>query len=390
MTTRLAPQVPSKIPSLDGLRASAILLVLVGHYGSTHNAPAFLDHQIFLSLGNVGVRVFFVISGFLITTLLLRELDEMGRIDLRAFYVRRALRIFPASFAYIGIIYLLYLGGVVDLTLKLGSRTHSSPYPDLVHAITYTANYTHDYNWYLNHLWSLSVEEQFYLLWPGLLVVCGVQWGVRGCLLTLIVVPLIRASMHLLGAPSIALSREFQAVADALATGCLLSLLHNRFSAATLGRFLRHPAALVMGVLGMGVGYGVAFLSPPFAHVFGQTAANLGTALVVTYGIRDPAGPLGSLLNWRPMMFIGVLSYSLYLWQQPFLFFKSTSWMASSPQNIVFAFGAALLSYYGIERPFLRRKARYAASAPRSSSDRPSSTETGRGAGGRGVDGLNG
>jgi peptidoglycan/LPS O-acetylase OafA/YrhL len=307
------------------------------------------------------VRFFFVISGFLITTLLLRDLDEHGKIRLKQFYIRRALRIFPASFAYIAIIYACYVSGLLDLTLKLGSRTHSSPYPDLLHALTYTANYNHDYNWYLNHLWSLSVEEQFYLLWPGLLVLLGVTRGLKGCALVLLMAPAIRGAMYLWGGgPNIALSREFQAVADGLSTGCLLSLMHNRLSGTRYVQWLAHPLTLTAGVLGVAIGYASALMAPIFAYVVGQTVANIGTALIVDYAIRFPGSLFGSVLKLRPMVAIGAISYSLYLWQEPFLFFKSNAWATRFPQNVALAFAAATLSYLLIERPFQRRRAAYA------------------------------
>jgi peptidoglycan/LPS O-acetylase OafA/YrhL len=179
-------------------------------------------------------------------------------------------------------------------------------------------------------------------------------------MLTVAVVPLIRLVMYWFGSsPTIALSREFQAVADALSTGCLLSLLHNRLSATRYRSFISSPLALIAGVTGVCIGYASVVLAPAFAYVFGQTVANLGTAIVVDYAIRRPKTPFGHLLNTKPMAAIGVLSYSLYLWQEPFLFYKSTAWVASFPQNVFFAFAAAIASYYCIERPFLRKKSTY-------------------------------
>lgn len=362
MTTVRAPKLSGRIPSVDGLRAVSILLVLFGHASSTNGAPQFLDHPVFTSLGNVGVRFFFLISGFLITTLLLRELDSRGRISLRDFYLRRALRILPASLFYLGAIYACYLAGLMDLTLHLVSMQHvSSPLPDFVRALTFTANYQHDYNWYFNHLWSLSVEEQFYLIWPALLCMVGVRRGMRFCFLVVCIVPAIRTVMYLLQGPSISLSREFQASADALATGCLLSLSYNLLSRIGAYRKFAHGylAPLLGGAL-IGLSYASAFLSRPAAYVIGQTFANIGAAIVLDHVIRKIDGPFGKVLNSRPFVAVGVLSYSLYLWQEPFMYFKSNAWAASFPQNIVFAFLLAALSYWMIEKPFLRLKDRWA------------------------------
>jgi len=155
------PPTPSRfggrIPSLDGIRAISIGLVIFSHLAGTHHFP--VRWSIFSSdLGMLGVRVFFVISGFLITTLLLEEYADSGGISLPWFYFRRTLRIFPAAYAFIAVIFILH---GLDL-VSLQSR-------DMLHALTYTMNYSQDsfhrHSWTMYHLWSLSVEEQFYLLW---------------------------------------------------------------------------------------------------------------------------------------------------------------------------------------------------------------------------------
>ena len=135
-----------RIPSLDGLRALAIGLVLVEHSGC-----AWLPHA-----GTFGVQLFFVISGYLITRLLLEEQEKHGRINLRAFYLRRCFRIFPAAFAYIAVV----------------SAFSPSARRDIVWAVSYLMSYCQHPSIFVAHLWSLSVEEQFYLLWPLALVLC--------------------------------------------------------------------------------------------------------------------------------------------------------------------------------------------------------------------------
>lgn len=365
MLSFTAPKLPRQIPSLDGLRGTAIGLVIFGHACATHLAPAFLDRPFLTSLGNVGVRLFFVISGFLITTLLMRDIEQHGQIRLTTFYVRRTLRIFPAVFFYIGVIWLLHLAGVIDLTYKLGSRQYvESAVPDLIHAITFTQNYNHDYNWYFNHLWSLSVEEQFYLLWPFTLFFLRARRSFIVGLIILLAAPAIRGAMFLFGSgPEIAMSREFQAVADALATGCVFALMHNRLSEnASYVRFIRRWAIPVAIVL-VACGYGIALVSRPLAYVFGGTFANIGMVLLLQNIIRHPENFVGRICNFKLLAWIGVLSYSLYLWQQPFLYFGSTAWVCSFPQNIFFSFAAAIASYFVIEKPFLRLKERMSASS---------------------------
>ena len=122
-----------KIPSLDGLRAFSIMLVVVGHLHATRGFPELGLEHILGDYGLLGVRVFFVISGFLITTLLLRELEQQGRISLRAFYARRALRIFPAAFVFIGALALADWLGWIEL------RPVVDPAPASPLALTATA-----------------------------------------------------------------------------------------------------------------------------------------------------------------------------------------------------------------------------------------------------------
>jgi peptidoglycan/LPS O-acetylase OafA/YrhL len=140
----LVPAIHGRIPSLDGLRAFSILLVLLGHTALSDGAPHFLSP--FSHLGNIGVRFFFVISGFLITTLLLKEANKTGTISLGSFYLRRALRIFPAVYLLILVVAVLGHSGVIQL--KPG---------EVFYASTFTMNY-HDYkNFWLGQLSSLAL-----------------------------------------------------------------------------------------------------------------------------------------------------------------------------------------------------------------------------------------
>jgi peptidoglycan/LPS O-acetylase OafA/YrhL len=358
--THLAPDLPLKIPSLDGMRAVSIALVLFAHSASTRGFPEFFDREAFTSLGNVGVRFFFVISGFLITTLLLRNIDRHGSPRLALFYQRRALRILPAALAYIGVIWAAYMAGLIDLRYQhLSESQADSAVPGLLQALTFTYNYKLDYNWYFNHLWSLSVEEQFYLLWPVTLAWLGVARGARVALAALLFVPFIRLGMHLYGAwPELALSRNFQAVCDSIATGCLGAIFYNRLAAQRTIAWLTGWPALPIAALCIGIGYGSALVSRPLAYVAGQSLANVGILLLLLHVITRPKGFPGRILNTAPMVAMGVLSYSLYLWQEPFLYFRGTGWATAFPQNIVLTFIAAICCHRLVERPFLLLKDR--------------------------------
>ena len=334
-----------RLPSLDGLRALSILVVLLAHLSGTAGfgrLPIWLTE----GLAVLGVRVFFVISGFLITSLLLREEADTGTVSLRHFYLRRTLRIFPAFYAYAAVIAVVGWLGRLQL--------HRF---DLLAAVTYTTNYHHQRSWYLGHLWSLAVEEQFYLLWPFLMKYLGGRRAAGLALATVILSPLLRFAL-LVDAPSFrqGIGETFPTVADAIATGCLLACHRARIDAwPRLTAFLRGPRFWSIPAVALGA----AFV--PSAKVdclLGQTIANLGIALVIDRMVRFPEALSGRFLNARPVVFVGVLSYSLYLWQQPFLARESHRGTASFPLNLALTIALALCSHYLIERPALRFRAR--------------------------------
>ncbi|HTL08949.1 MAG TPA: acyltransferase, partial [Chitinophagaceae bacterium] len=147
-----------KIPSIDGLRAIAILWVIGGHikHSLNNSSATFNALDIVFGVGQLGVKFFFVISGFLITTLLIKEKLRTSTIDLKKFYIRRFLRIFP--------VYYLYLAVILVLNFSCGMGISGTTF---ILAVLYLTNFNmSSYNWSLMHSWSLSVEEQYYLLWP--------------------------------------------------------------------------------------------------------------------------------------------------------------------------------------------------------------------------------
>jgi peptidoglycan/LPS O-acetylase OafA/YrhL len=151
------------IPSLDGMRAFSVLLVLVGH--ETSSVLGRLPIGLFRN-GALGVNVFFVISGFLITHLMLGELDATGWLSLKNFYIRRAFRIFPAYYAYLAVV------GVLSL-----AHFYPVDWKSLLGAATYTLDYfPMPLPWILAHSWSLCAEEHFYLLWPACIALVPRRW----------------------------------------------------------------------------------------------------------------------------------------------------------------------------------------------------------------------
>lgn len=334
-----------RIPSLDGLRAVSILLVIFGHLGRTRYFPHCLDTPSMVA--NLGVRVFFVISGFLITTLLLNELNLTGRISLKNFYLRRVLRIFPASYTFILFIFAAASAGFIVL------HPH-----DLIHAATYTTNYAADPSWYIGHLWSLSVEEQFYLMWPLTLVVLGRRRGLWFAGILCLLIPVLRVGFVWLPAAGSLTGRSFETVSDSIAVGCLLAGVGDWLShQAVYNRILSSRLFAVIPVAALSMA--VFPLRPRYQYPVGETLMNVAVALCLHWSMRNPSHAVGKVLNARPAAFLGVLSYSLYLWQQLFLNRASQSLWCSFPLNACCVMAAALGSYFLVEKPFLRLKRRF-------------------------------
>ncbi|MFI5348836.1 MAG: acyltransferase family protein [Elusimicrobiota bacterium] len=337
-----------RIPSLDGLRAVSIGLVLLGHLGGTRGF-----RRLDLGIGDyarLGVNVFFVISGFLITRLLLSEYAAKGRVSLKLFYMRRTLRLFPASYVYVACIALLWRAGIIPLNVQ-----------DLWHALTYTVNYMPKPSWAAGHLWSLSVEEQFYLLWPFAFVFMKPRKGMWIAAAMMLLGPCARfaAWLFLRGTPYRDLDM-FPMVADSLATGCLLAWMKSWLEGQ--GWYLRlfRPfySTLLAALLLLTSRYG----GYTVVGVFGGTFINVALAILIHRSVYRHGDWMGRILNWKPLAFVGVLSYSLYLWQQLFLNRQSAAWANAFPQNIVLAAGAALGSYFLIEMPLLKLRRRLRAS----------------------------
>ncbi len=336
-----------RIPSLDGLRALSIALVIASHASGTRGFPPALAAVFHArDFGNLGVRIFFVISGFLITGLLMRERAETERISLGRFYLRRTFRIFPPFYAFVGAIAAATLVGWVVM-----------PHSAFVSALTYTVNYP-GAPWDLGHAWSLSVEEQFYVLWPPLLVLLGTRRGLKAAIAFIVAAPLIRLGYHWwLPSTHATMGSRFETVADAIATGCVLALARDRLWASRRYRALLEsrwialvPVAIALGIL--------ADPHPRVAYAVGITMKNVAIAILIDWCVRNPDGRVGRVLNARAVKFVGVLSYSLYVWQQPFFSPTARSIVTIFPLNVALAASCALASYYLLERPALRTRSR--------------------------------
>jgi peptidoglycan/LPS O-acetylase OafA/YrhL len=213
-------------------------------------------------------------------------------------------------------------------------------------------NYLPDPGWQVGHLWSLSVEEQFYLLWPLAFASLGLRRAAWVAVAVIFVGPVARASgLLFLRGTRYDDVPMFPMVADSLAIGCLLAVSRTWLERQAWYLRLLRPAfsaflvALVL-VLNRYAGYGVV-------EVLGRSLLNLALAILIHRSVYHSWDPAGRLLNWKPVAFVGMLSYSFYLWQQLFLDRHSKAWVCQFPQNLVLAIGAALASYYLLEKPLL-------------------------------------
>ena len=326
-----------RIAVLDGLRGFSILLVIAGHLAGTRGFP--LHENVYsAALAALGVRVFFVISGFLITQILLDEVDETGTVQLGRFYFRRTLRIFVPYYAFLAVMFALVRAGV----WLAGPN-------DLAIAATYTSNYNPHAAWQLAHTWSLSVEEQFYLLWPAALALLGRRRALGVVALAIIGLPLVRVGMWKF-APALrdGLGHRFECCADSLATGCLLAAARGWLGERTWYTRIARPATAV-AVTGLVIATVVLDNHPTLAFLGGWSFQNLGIAFLIDVCLRDARGGLGWVLSTAPATAIGRMSYSIYLWQQLFLDRQSTSLMSRFPFNLVAVAAAAAFSYRAIE-----------------------------------------
>jgi peptidoglycan/LPS O-acetylase OafA/YrhL len=285
-----------RLPSLDGFRAISIMMVLIAHIAYSLKSP----HGYYF--GDLGVRCFFVISGFLITHLLLKEEKQTGQISLRLFYARRFVRIVPVYLVFIACLFLL------DATTSL-----HLPLCNFVTSLTYTKDFGGCGQWIDGHLWSLSVEEQFYLLWPLVLVGGNSKQRLIVALSLICACPFFRVAYYVSGGGG-AFSPFTNA--DTIMFGCagalLLSQYHGTIMRAlnvwpTVGRLI--AVCFIAIPLFIEVNFWIGVMTVPFA----RTAEAAGFAyLIVSYAFV-PTGIGYQLLNLRPMRFIGVISYSLYI-----------------------------------------------------------------------------
>lgn len=351
------------IPALDGLRAFAVLAVIAYHMGMAW-APG----------GLLGVTVFFVLSGYLITSLLLIEWDNTGRIDLPQFWLRRVRRLFPAIVFVTACSAALFT--VFDHSLLTKLRD------DMWAALLWVTNWWYilrDVSYFdalgapspLTHFWSLAIEEQFYVIWP-LLLFAAHKLGVKRAAMrnaTLALAVASAAEMALLYTPDADPSRVYYGTdtrAFSLLIGAWLAFVWpSHLLGAKSGVRLTKRERTVFDGVGAAAFAGLVAMAvladgfSPFWYYGGTLLASILTAVLIAVMVH-PASALGRAASAKPLVWVGLRSYGIYLWHYPLLLLMSpqsaigeTPWWMY-PVQLAVIFACAAFSYRFVENPIRR------------------------------------
>jgi len=340
------------VPELDGLRGVAIVSVLIQHQMTPLTSTG----------GFLGVDLFFVLSGFLITSLLLAEFGKTGSISWRNFYMRRLLRLGPALAVFLAATLLVaYRTQTIGLIRQLKL---------IAIALLYSTNWRMAFHWDLTPdptmiAWSLSIEEQFYLVWPLVLFAC-LALKVRrrsiagGLALAVLAILVHRYFLLESGADLSRLYYGTDTRADALLVGCIFGFLHLKNLA------LRTSIWMKVGGLCAAVALVVLILTVEFKDEFLYRGGFTGVAIIcgvlIYSAANTPHRILSTALRFTPLVWLGQISYGLYLWH--WLVLTSTSfyflgrWESSA--RLALSVGIAATSFYFVEKPFNQLKTRFA------------------------------
>jgi peptidoglycan/LPS O-acetylase OafA/YrhL len=346
-------------PGLDGVRAIAIAAVIAFHFGFRRVGGGYL-----------GVDVFFVLSGFLITSLLVQERTNTGRISLKAFYARRARRLLPA-------LYILLIAMSVYAVIRPHQIENLTMRRDVLGALFYVTNWVNAAVGsqplrMLSHTWSLAIEEQFYLLWPAVVVFLMWRRSPRWLVIAVAAGGVLASAaaraflLHRYGInPRLNQGLDTRG-AGGLLTGCTFGLLVAwDYIPAVVRRFAGLGAIVGAAFLLYAfVGHRYAFAATPAVFRDGQPLVDLATALMILGVIYQPTTPMVRLLSLPPMVWIGRVSYGLYLWHVPVahvfrpagINLKGFSLNELRVVWLVVTLVIVTVSFYVIEQPILQGK----------------------------------
>ena len=345
------------IPTLDGWRAVAILLVLLDHGGDPiirtvlaaagHTEPYFPREYEFLKMpfGFAGVHLFFALSGYLITSRLIEEERRRTHASLTDFYLRRLFRIQPAAILYLVIIFILSKFALISISRPAWFSA----------AFGYANLMTAYHTYYTGHFWTLAIEEQFYLLWPATFILLAARNRLVAAVAIALVAGIWRDIAIEYQLTNSWLRTDFEG--EWLMWGCIAALVQQVGWGKRLVGTMSTPATrvVVLSLTALFIAYASINWKSPNGAV---SLAAATTPLLFIATARYPSGLLGRVLSSRPTVWLGQISYSLYLWQQLFFVwdnFRSPAMgvLQSMPLRIVMALGCASISHYCLEKPMI-------------------------------------
>ena len=345
------------IPGLDGLRALSVIIVLIAHFGLKHIVP-----------GGFGVTVFFFISGFLITRLLIAEQESKGQINLLQFYTRRLIRLYPA---------LLFM--LITTTIVSGLLGQGVPgTTEMLAGIFYFMNFYHVHAVNIGHvpvmswtpLWSLAVEEHFYVLFPLLVLMTGLAWKRlhHAIIAILIAVPLWRLFQYFNYSGPVDEYNYMITFAriDSIAWGCLLTVSLHKSGIESLKR--------LVGILPMVFAVFVLLATflvrdDMFRWVlrFSIQGAAIYVLVLNLYYLASLRWVF-KILDFKPLVWIGMTSYALYLWHLPiydFIHYSQDASVFSIALTIGISLFATAFSFYIVEKPFMKLRKKFGSHMPK-------------------------
>ena len=342
--------ISQRLPSLDGLRAFAVLLVIFAHSGETQGAPSariFTELRLTFS-GFLGVQIFFVISGFIITRLLIKEKSKNGQISLKRFWARRFLRILPPLLLYLGVISLFKANGVL----------HVSSLSQWASLFFFRNHLPFESDFFNAHYWSLSLEEQFYLLWPVLIAYAGTLGLRRGAWMVMIGAFLFRLILFFMGQGE---PRWLIVHADCLMAGALAAMWVQEKGFSSMKPLSNQARIFHFGVLLLCllITRVCATRFSPYFSPFQPTLVSIFVAIWIVRLVSVRNGFAYSILNQKLVIWLGTISYSVYIWQQlftaaPHSWLGNPPWFAHFPLSVFLSIFAGWLSFSLIEQPLQR------------------------------------
>lgn len=344
------------VPALNGVRAIAVMMVMFFHAG----LPVYG--------GYIGVDLFFVLSGFLITALLVSEFDHTHSINLRNFYIRRMVRLLPALILCL-VVFCFASFWLFDSTQATKNLV------DALIALFYVANWTRALGFdrpdFLGHTWSLAVEEQFYLFWP--LIFGWLMFRIRSRMAVVAIIIFLagisfawRLYAMEQGSPFYRLYNALDMRADSLMIGCAAGMA---YASGMIRDWISSFVRLIAPWCGF-IFLVIAFTIPPYSYPmcsFGYTLVAVLSIVIIVDVVTNPEGVLSKICSIRWLVWIGGISYGLYLWHYPVYRIMTA---LGYDDVLTFVFGSLLTfilataSYVLIETPFLKFKNRFVFSKP--------------------------